>query len=40
MIKNCDKNNIQNISKLIFNAIDDIAISLTGEQKRKKFLKL
>ena len=38
MIKNCDKNNIQNISKLIFNAIDDIAISLTGEQKEEKIL--
>ena len=38
MIKNCDKNNIQNISKLIFNAIDDIAITLTGEQKEEKIL--
>jgi len=38
MIKNCNKNNIQNISKLIFNAIDNIAITLTGEQKEEKIL--
>ena len=31
MIKNCNKNNIQNISKLILDAIEDIASTLTGE---------
>ena len=38
MIKNCNKNNIQNISKLILDAIEDIASTLTGEFEEEKIL--
>jgi len=38
MIKNCNKNNIQNISKLILDAIEDIASTLTGEVEQEKIL--
>ncbi len=39
MIKQAQKNNITNISFLIFNAIHNIANTLTGENEEKKILK-
>ena len=33
MIKQADKNNINNISRLIYDAIHDIANTLTGEKE-------
>ena len=38
MIKQAQKNNITNISTLIFNAILNIANTLTGEEKEEKIL--
>ena len=38
MIKQADKNNINNISRLIYDAIHDIANTLTGEKEEKKIL--
>ncbi|MGE4383429.1 MAG: GNAT family N-acetyltransferase [Arcobacter sp.] len=39
MIKQAQKNNISNISFLIFNAIHNIANTLTGENEEKEILK-
>lgn len=39
MIKQANKNNIENISNLIINAIDDIANTLTGEKEIEKVKK-
>ena len=38
MIKQANKNNIENISTLIHDAIHDIAITLTGENENEKIL--
>ncbi|QKF73903.1 acetyltransferase [Aliarcobacter faecis] len=38
MIQKANKNNINNIAKLIINAIDDIANTLTGEKDEKKVI--
>ncbi|WP_228154460.1 GNAT family N-acetyltransferase [Aliarcobacter cryaerophilus] len=38
MIKQANKNNIENISTLIYDAIHDIANTLTGENEEKKIL--
>lgn len=38
MIKQAQKNNITNISNLIFDAIHNIANTLTGEEKKSKIL--
>ena len=38
MIKQADKKNINNISRLIYDAIHDIANTLTGENEEKKIL--
>ena len=38
MIKQANKNNIENISTLIYDAIQDIANTLTGENEEKKIL--
>ena len=38
MIKQANKNNINNISRLIYDAIHDIANTLTGEKEEKKIL--
>lgn len=38
MIKTADRNNIENISTLIYDAIHDIANSLTGENEKSKIL--
>lgn len=38
MIKQAQKDNIENISKLIFDAIHNIANTLTGENEEKKIL--
>ena len=38
MIKQAFKNNINNISRLIYDAIHDIANTLTGEKEEKKIL--
>ena len=38
MIKKADKKNINNISTLIYDAIHDIANTLTGEKEEKKIL--
>ena len=38
MIKKADKKNINNISRLIYDAIHDIANTLTGEKEEKKIL--
>lgn len=39
MIKQADKKNINNISKLIYDAIHEVANSLTGENEEHKILK-
>ena len=38
MIKKADKNNIENISILIYDAIHNVANTLTGENEDKKIL--
>ena len=39
MIKKANKQNIENISKLIYDAIHEVANSLTGENEEHKILK-
>ncbi|MDX4064262.1 GNAT family N-acetyltransferase [Aliarcobacter skirrowii] len=39
MIKKANKQNIENISKLIYDAIHEVANSLTGENEKHKILK-